>query len=296
MNKPLFFLLVVITTGLMGSAFAIGKVGLAYSSPLLLVALRFTLAGIIMAIIVKVLKRKHPTKAIEWLWLILIGLFQTALVMGFIFIALRTITAGETSILTFMNPLLVVIFGTFFLKLRYKAQQWFGVIIGFIGVFITMGGTIDFRLGTLIGFLSAISWATATLLIKTHGNKFDTWVMTAYQMLFGGIILFVWSFLMEDTFFIVNTSSILILLWLAIPASIIQFSIWFFLLQQGNPERTSAFLFLAPFFGVLSGWFILDERLKWYTMLGGLLIFLGIFLVNWKSKKEKELEIILNNN
>lgn len=287
MNRLLFFLLVVITTALMGSAFAIGKVGLAYSSPLLLVAMRFTIAGLIMAVIVKILKKNHPTQAIEWLWLVLIGLFQTAFVMGFIFIALRTVTAGETSILTFMNPLLVVVFGTVFLKLRYHLKQWIGVILGFIGVFITMGGAIDFRLGTLIGFLSAVSWATATLLIKTHGYKFDTWVMTAYQMLFGGIILFVWSFLMEETFFIVNVHSIFILLWLAIPASIVQFSIWFFLLQQGNPERTSAFLFLAPFFGVLSGWVILDERLEWYTMLGGLLIFSGIFLVNWKSKKEK---------
>lgn len=97
-----------------GFFFTIGKLGLAYSSPLLLVALRFTLAGIIMATIVKILNKPHPVKAIDWVWLVLIGLFQTAFVMGCIFMALRTITSGETSILTFMNPLLVVVFGTLF--------------------------------------------------------------------------------------------------------------------------------------------------------------------------------------
>lgn len=289
MNRISFCLLVILTTGLMGSSFTIGKLGLAYSSPLLLVALRFTLAGIIMATIVKILNKPHPVKAIDWVWLVLIGLFQTAFVMGCIFMALRTITSGETSILTFMNPLLVVVFGTLFLKSRYHIQQWIGVLLGFIGVFLTLGSHLDFKVGTILGLLSAVSWAIATLLIKIHGFKFDTYVMTAYQMLFGGLILFLGSLLLEETFFKMTTQSILILLWLTIAASIIQFSIWFYLLQRGNQERTSAFLFLAPFFGVLTGWFLLHERLTWSILFGGLLIFAGIFLVNWKNNYEKEI-------
>ena len=153
-----------------------------------------------------------------------------------------------------------------------------------------MGSQLDFRIGTLLGLFSAVSWAIATLLIKIHGLKFDTYVMTAYQMLFGGLILFLGSLLLEETFFRITTQSILILLWLTIAASIIQFSIWFYLLQKGNQERTSAFLFLAPFFGVLTGRFLLNERLTWSIFLGGLLIFVAIFLVNWKNKHEKEME------
>ncbi|MEK5070394.1 DMT family transporter [Sporosarcina sp. FSL K6-1508] len=290
MNRIIFSLLVILTTGLMGSSFTIGKLGLAYSSPLLLVAMRFTLAGLIMATIVKILNKRHPVKVIDWVWLVLIGLFQTAFVMGCIFMALRTITSGETSILTFMNPLLVVVFGTLFLKSRYRIQQWIGVLLGFIGVFLTLGSHLDFRIGTILGVLSAVSWAIATLLIKIHGFKFDTYVMTAYQMLFGGLILFLGSLLLEESFFRMTTQSILILLWLTIAASIIQFSVWFYLLQRGNQERTSAFLFLAPFFGVLTGWCLLHERLTWSTLFGGLLIFKGIFLVNWKNDCEKEME------
>lgn len=39
----------------------------------------------------------------------------------------------------------------------------------------------------------------------------------------------------------------------------------------------------APFFGVLSGWLILGEVVQWHVYLGGLFIFLGIFLVNWTA-------------
>jgi drug/metabolite transporter (DMT)-like permease len=102
-------------------------------------------------------------------------------------------------------------------------------------------------------------------------------------MLFGGLFLFAASFLLEDPFFEVNAISLGILLWLAVMASIVQFAGWFYLLQTGDPGKTSAFLFLAPFFGVLSGWLLLDETLHLYVLIGGTFIFAGIFLVNWKS-------------
>ncbi|KIL51862.1 DMT family transporter [Jeotgalibacillus soli] len=287
MNKIVFGLLVILTTALMGSSFAVGKIGLAYSSPLLLTGLRFTFAGIIMAVIVRLFKKRHPEKRESWVQIVIIGFFQTSAVMGCIFLSLKTITSGESAILTFTNPLLVVLFGTVFLHIKYRAIQWAGVMFGLIGVFITMGANLELEIGTILGFLSAVAWAIATLLIKAWGQQFDTWVLTAYQMMFGGVFLLFGSFFLETPFFIVNSTSVLILIWLVILASIVQFAVWFYLLQKGDPGKTSAFLFLAPFFGVVSGWLVLDEQLKAYVAIGGICIFIGIFLVNWKSRKSE---------
>lgn len=104
-------------------------------------------------------------------------------------------------ILTFINPLLVIIFGTVFLNLTYRKLQWFGVILGFIGIFITFGAHLTIKSGTMLGLMSAVSWAIGTLLIKSWGKHFDIWVLTAYQMLFGGLILFVASFILEEPLF-----------------------------------------------------------------------------------------------
>ncbi|MDW0117515.1 DMT family transporter [Sporosarcina thermotolerans] len=284
MNKWLFGFFVILTTSLMGSAFTIGKIGLIYATPIMLVALRFLIAGVIMAVIVKSLRIVHPKQLSDWIKIALIGFFQTACVMGCIFVSLRTITAGQSSILTFTNPLLVVIFGTFFMKMTYNWRQWTGVILGFVGVFITLGAQMDVQIGTLFGILSAISWAIGTLLIKKWGPQINTWILTAYQMLIGGLILFVGSFLLEKPSFQINAISITILLWLALMASIVQFAVWFYLLQKGDPGKTSAFLFLAPFFGVLTGSLFLDETMKWNVLLGGVCIFIGIFMVNWTAK------------
>jgi probable blue pigment (indigoidine) exporter len=286
-TKLIFALLVITTTSLMGSSFAVAKIGLEYVSPLLLVGIRFTVAGILMAAFVLLFQRTHPKRAADWLKMAVVGAVQTAGVMGAIFLSLRTITAGESAILTFTNPLLVVIFGTLLMGVRYRRFQWWGVFIGFTGVFITMGAHLDLEIGTLFGFAAAVSWAVGTLLIKKWGMLFDTWVLTAYQMLFGGLILLFGSALLEDALLIFNPVSIFVLVWLAIPASIIQFAIWFFLLKKGHPGKVSAFLFLAPFFGVLSGWLLLDETVGWSLVLGGALIFSGIFLVNWPVKEGK---------
>ena len=286
MNTFKFTLLILLTTFLMGSSFAVGKIGLSYSSPLLLAALRFTLAGFIMAVIVIVLKRPHPASKGNWIKMLIIGTFQTAGVMGCIFLSLRTITASESSILTFTNPLLVVVFGTIFLQTRYKFYQWIGVLLGLVGVSIAVGAQIEFKIGVIFGILSAVFWAISTLLVKKWGAIFDTWVLSAYQMLFGGLLLLLGSFILEKPFFILNGNSLFILLWLSIMSSIVQFAVWYYLLQKGDPGKTSAFLFLAPFFGVLSGWSLLGETLYPSIIVGGLFIIIGIYLVNRISRRK----------
>ncbi|MFJ7728662.1 DMT family transporter [Neobacillus sp. NPDC097160] len=289
MNTFKFTSLLLLTTFLMGSSFAVVKIGLPYSSPLLLAALRFTLAGIIMAVIVIVLKRPHPTSKGDWIKIVIIGALQTAGVMGCIFLSLRTITASESSILTFTNPLLVVVFGTIFSKTRYKHYQWIGVLLGLIGVSITMGAQIEFKSGILFGIFSSVSWAISTLLAKKWGAFFDTWVLSAYQMLFGGLLLLLGSFILEKPVFILNSNSLSILLWLSIMSSIVQFAVWFYLLQNGDPGKTSVFLFLAPFFGVLSGWLLLGEPLYPALIVGGFFIITGIFLVNSNFQQKNNL-------
>ncbi len=285
MSKTVLIIFVLISTALMGSSFSVGKIGLTYVSPLLMVGIRFIMAGLIMALFVRLTNKPMPQKMRVWLKILLIGLFQTAGVFAAIFISLRTISAGQSAILTFMNPLLVVILGSLILGLKFRFVQWIGVILGFIGVIITLGGQFELQFGTILGFSGAISWAIATLLVNRWGKEINTWVLSAYQMLFGGIILLLCSFLFEEQHLIINSTSVFVILWLTIMASVVQFTMWFFVLQQGNPAKVSSFLFLAPFFGVLTGWLLLNESIGTTLIIGGIFIFTGIFLVNWTKAK-----------
>jgi len=280
--KPLKYTIwILLTTFIMGTSFPVGKIGMVYAPPFLLMGIRYVLAGSLMAWFLR--KRPLPAGWQAWLKIIWIGLFQSAGVMGCAYYSMNWITPGESAILTFTNPLLVIMISALLYRLTYRFSQWIGVILGLVGILLTFGWHMSFSPGTWIGFGGAVSFAVSTLLIKRWGERYDTFVLTAYQMLAGGAVLLLLSAWTEQPHFIVNVPSVAVLLWLTLACSIIQFSLWFYLLQHSDPAQTSSYLFLAPFFGVLSSWILLGEQVQWFVGAGGILIGIGIFLVNRRS-------------
>ncbi|WP_435924682.1 DMT family transporter [Paenibacillus sp. DYY-L-2] len=218
--------LLLLTTFLMGIAFPVGKIGLEFAPPFLLMGLRFVIAGALLALLTA--RKRQPKGARQWLQAAALGLFQSA------------------------------------------------------GVMFTFGLHLEIEPGTFICFAGAVCFTIATLILNRIGPAFDLKVLAAYQMMAGGIALLVLSGVTEDLYFSVNVTSILVLLWLVVMCSIVQFSVWFYLLQNSDPARTSAFLFLVPLFGVLTSWMLLGERVTWHVYAGGAMICIGIFMVNWR--------------
>ncbi|QRG65190.1 DMT family transporter [Brevibacillus choshinensis] len=283
MHKLKYACLIVVTTFLMGIAFPVGKIGLAYAPPFLLMGIRFVVAGGLLALLCA--KRQQPQSLKQWLQSIVIGLLQSAGVMGCVFFSMRWITSSESAILTSTSPLIVILLGTFVSGAVYQMRQWFGVVIGLVGVAVAVGFHLGLQPGTFISIAGAVIFATATLLIKRWAPNFDRYVLAAYQMLAGGLALLMMSMVTEQPFFTVTAGSVTVVLWLSIMCSIVQFSLWFYLLHRGDPAKTSSFLFLVPLFGVLTSWLLLGERIEWYVGAGGLLIGTGIFLVNWEGAR-----------
>lgn len=279
-RKTLFLL--VLATSLMGSSFAVVQMGIRYAPPLYLAGLRFSLAGLILAFGIR--RRGRPRDWQSWARVITIGLLQTTGVMGAIFLSLQTITAGESAILTFANPMLVVVFSAFFLGTRYRAVQWIGAALGLAGVAVAVGiasrGAWHLHIGVVYGLASAVFWAVATLLLKRWGPLIDQWVMTAYQMLVGGVCLVGLGARLEGPHFQITPASLIILVWLVVMASIVQFGAWFYVLHHEDPARASAYLFLAPLFGVVSGWGLLDQPIGGDVAIGAVLTVAAIWLIN----------------
>ncbi|CAI6081827.1 DMT family transporter [Cohnella sp. JJ-181] len=285
MNPRVYALLIFVTTLSMGLAFPVGRISIDYAPPFLTMSLRFVAAGLLMAAFAA--RRPKPSGAAPWLRIALIGALNSAGVMGCSYYSMKWITSGESAILIFVNPLLVILFGALFMKARYRAAQWAGVALGFAGVFCTMGAHLSMNPGTLISLLGACCFAAASLLVKRWGQGIDTWVLTGYQMLSGGLVLGLLSVLFEHPHANFAGPFVFSLVWLVLINSILQFTGWSFLLQRGDPAKTNAFLFLAPFFGVIGGAVLLGEPLHGYVAAGGAMICAGIFLVNWRAAAPK---------
>lgn len=272
-------------TVLMGSSFVAGKILLATIPPFLLVALRFLVAASATIPLVLLEQRRAWPRAltgIELGWVGVLGLFQTAGVMGFLFLAMRTISAPVAAILVFTNPLWVAFLSRMLFQERLQGPRVLGLAVGMVGVALTVGvlraGTWS---GMLLGLASAVSWAIATLLNRRRPRALGSWTITFWQMLIGALILLVVATFMGETWpRAITRADWVWFLWLAIPGSTVAFGLWFLALRTGDAHRTSAFLFLVPLFAtVLSHW-ILGTDMDSLQKLGGVLIAGALWLLN----------------
>jgi EamA-like transporter family. len=91
-NKFQYIVLVLLTTFLMGIAFPLGKIGLAYAPPFFLMGIRYLLAGGLLALIV--IRKPLPSSGRKWLQVSIIGLLQTTAVMSCVYYSMHWITSS----------------------------------------------------------------------------------------------------------------------------------------------------------------------------------------------------------
>ncbi|WP_152395325.1 DMT family transporter [Paenibacillus guangzhouensis] len=290
MNKGMIACCILLTTVVGGLNYTMAKLGLHVASPFLLLAIRFLGSGLLLMPFV--IRRKHPQSAKQWLQVAGVSLFQTILVMTFIYLSLHTISASTSAILSSTNPIWTILFAFLFFRSRYRAVQWAGVVIGFMGVVVTQNFNMQMNEGTIYALLAGMFWGFGTLVASRWSRAMDTWVLTAYQMLFAGIVLLLASITLEQPYLHLASSSgnslglvLAVLIWMVCFSSIFQFLPWFYVLKHYSASKASTFMFLVPLFGVLSGAFILGETIHGYVIAGGLCTGVGIYLVNRPAKR-----------
>lgn len=275
----------VLATFFMGSSFVAGKILLATVPPLPLVAWRFLLAA--AALLPLALKDGLPPPRSTWRGIVAVGLLQTTLVMGLLFLALETIPASAASILLFTAPIWVALLARALLGERLRRAQAAGLALGVAGVAMAIGKAegLGALAGDLLALGSAFAFAGAAIVAKRLPAPVPASTLTFWQMLVGSLALFAcaaaagqrWPGALtavEWGWFV----------WLAIPASAGSFGLWFLALQWGGASRASAFLFLAPLFTVVIAAVVLGERLGPLQVAGGVLVGTALWLVNRESR------------
>ena len=94
----------------------------------------------------------------------------------------------------------------------------------------------------------------------------------------------------------VRPVSYLAFAWLGLLGSFFASYTWYSLLNEIGPSRVSMTTYLFPLVGVVLGALLLRESVDWRVIVGGLLILLGIVIVNKKMnnglKRDKTEQVI----
>jgi drug/metabolite transporter (DMT)-like permease len=223
-------------------------------------------------------RRTHATA----IWL---GLTNIAAFWGFQNLAISRITAGETAILVYLQPLLVGAGAWLFLGERLNARRSAGLLLGFAGIVVVLGARLggaadDGRVGYLFAAGAGVAWAAGTIIFKRRGWKASPLWMASLQSLYGAVPLIVLAGLLEHPRGAVTFTAVWTILYASLGAAVLAYWLWYSLLQQKSATQVAAFVFLVPVVAVVGDALFLGNAPGPLALLGGGLVALGIWLVN----------------
>jgi drug/metabolite transporter (DMT)-like permease len=279
-NLALYALLCVIW----GSTWLVIKVGYGGLGPFNVAALRFLIAGAVLAAVVRVFRARWPHGAAEWTLVVWIGIVLFAADYGLIYWAEQYLESGLTAILFATLPLITIACAHLYLPGdRITPRKLAGTLLAFAGVVALFGDHVRLdatKTGPMLAVIaSAVCAAMAGVASKRHGVELHPAALNAPSMLVGAAALSVASIAAGDGFALPRDAAT----WgavgyLAIAGSVVTFLVYFSLLKTWSVTSLSFISVFTPAIALLLGFIFLDERPTVWTVLGAALILVGVTL------------------
>ncbi|MEJ4044989.1 DMT family transporter [Erwinia sp. SLM-02] len=218
-----------------------------------------------------------------WWKLLILGLLGMVLYQSLAYFAAHSVSALFMGILNALIPLLTVLLSIFILRLAPTVGILLGSVLSFGGLvwLVSQGNpaqllTHGMGKGELMMFAASTSYALYGVLTKRWAIPLPNWQSLWMQILFG-VILLTPGFLMAPDVSL-NMHNIPLVLFAAIPASIVAPFVWIQGVMRLGASTASIFMNLAPIFTAIIAVAFLHETLQSYHFIGGGVTLLGVIL------------------
>ncbi|MBR0714151.1 DMT family transporter [Bradyrhizobium liaoningense] len=265
-------------------AFVAGKIGVTHCPPLILLAARFSLAGIL---ILGISAFQRDGWAISWrdaAMFAVLGIANNALYLGLGYTGLQSVSAGLGGLVVSANPVFTAALAALFLGEGMTWRKASGLLLGVVGVtFIVWHrlsvGTDSFH-GIVFTLASLASIVVGTILFKLFAPKGSLWLGNGIQNMAAGIVLTPVALTFSDVHAIQFTPGLIgAFAFLVLGGSILAYLLWFHLLKVCGATVASSYHFLMPPLGMLFAFLVLGEHVEARDLLGIIPVALGIYLV-----------------
>jgi drug/metabolite transporter (DMT)-like permease len=266
------------------SAYSVAKLALYDCPPLLLLTVRFLLAGAIALTAAAFYPGWRDLTRRDVIALAVLGVLNFALYLGLNYYGMLTIPAGLSALIISANPVLTALLATYFLNESMTWRKAWGLLLGVGGVAYILGSraTAGLLSSTGIGFTLAalFSLVIGTILFKRLAPRGSLWLGNGIQNLAGGLAVAPFALAFERVGDIVPSLRFFVALaYSVVLVSILAYLLWFYILKVSGATAASAYHFLMPPLGLFFGWLILGERAELADLLGIVPVALGIYLV-----------------
>ena len=275
--KPVDVLIAISVAVIWGMGFIVAKAGMSHFSPILLMALRFSLTAFCMIWFF----RPPPGIFKQLFW---ISLISAALQYSLTFNGVRGIDASTAALLVQLEVPFGLILAWLVFGERISLKQGLGIAIAFTGAILIIGepklaGDLVYAFMVIGG---AFTWAVGQIMIKKLGNIGGFRLITGVA-LFATPQLFVASFLLEqnqlEQIQTASPAAWAAVAYLGLIMTALAYALWYRLLGHYTVNQVMPFLLLLPVTSVIGGIFFLGESLTTKIALGGGLAIIGVAMI-----------------
>ncbi len=289
MNDLSVLFLLFLTTLAWGMGFPISKVGIEYIPPFTFAFLRFFITSFLFFIVLR--KHKNVTRDLKehLIGLSIMGLSGITIYNFFYLYSLKLTLASNSVIIASFNPIITTIMASFILKEKINKIMSFGIFVSLLGVMtiISRGsfGSIihlSFNSGDLFMLVATFLWAIYSIAGKKVINHIGHSKSVALSTILGTIYLIPFVIFENGNKNILTypTAAWGSVFYMAFVATFFAFSVWYKGVEKFGASKTSIFVNLVPVFGVLASSFMLHERISTVTILGGIMVIVGVIITN----------------
>jgi len=277
------------------SSFLWIKIGIQEIGPMALVSLRM-LFGALTAVAIAVYQKVNwPRDWKTWRTFIILGPTSLAIPIFLISWGEQTIVSAVASILTATVPLFTIIIAHFWLSDdRITSQKLFGLLIGFAGVVVLMSKDLGTSSqSSVIGqgavILASVFYAWSAVYARKTTQHVKGLARGASPLVTAAIFMWVTAPFVEKPFLMPSLPITWVAaLGLGILGSGVAMLMFYYLLHEIGPTRTTLVTYLFPVGGVIFGVLFLNEHLSWQLLAGTLLVISSLAVVNWKPAEKIE--------
>ena len=282
---PMDWGLLVLLSLLWGGSFLCVSIAVQELPVLTIIALRVSLAAIVLWGIALFCGHQLPRGRKTWQAFLALGLLNNVIPFGLIVLGQQTIGAGLAAILNATTPLWTVLVAALFLAdERFSKQKLFGVLLGLVGVIVMVGpdslAGISRNLGAQLAVLGAtLSYAFASVFGRRFAAAKISPLQTALGQVTASSFILVPLALMIDTPWasaLPSQATIFAILGLAVLSTAGGYLLFFNILERAGATNVSLVTLLIPPSAIAMGMLFLEETLQGIHFIGLALIILGL--------------------
>ena len=255
-----YWILLTFLGALWGSAFMFIKVATPEFGPIALVNTRLLIASLIFLPILLQKKYIHLLKPI-WKQVLVLSIMNNAIPFTLFSYASFGADSNILAILNATTAFNTMIIAYLWIGESVSLKQLFGLILGFIGIFILVNpqNSDTTLIASLSALLAAFFYSYSTVYIQRQSVNANKMVLIGWSIVFSAVFMIPVSiFNLPET--LPSASAIGSAFWLGAVSTGIGFLGYVRLIDKIGAVKTSTVAYFLPVFGIIWGSIFLDEK------------------------------------